>query len=252
MPEPTQPSAAPAPVEAELRGGTPVGRRVILGGAGLAALGVVAGPSVVNTIATFGDPPAASVADPGASVGEFRIYTVTHGYPDMPIADYRLRVTGLAESPRTLSFTDLAALPQTSMTKDFQCVTGWRVTNVPWSGVLLRDLVDAVQPKANATALRFTSFDGVYTESLTLEQAQRDDILIATSMFGEPLKPEHGAPVRLMVAPMYGYKSLKWLDGIEVTAEVIPGYWESISMWTAYAVDAWVGKSNGRTDDPVT
>ena len=234
-----------------MHGGTPVGRRVILGGLGLAALGVVAGPSLIQAVTTFGDPPTSTVA-PGASVGEFRIYTVTHGYPDMTTADYRLRVNGLVEEPTTLSFADLSALPQTHMTKDFQCVTGWRVTNVPWSGVLLRDVLATVRPVSPGMALRFTSFDGLYTESLTLEQAQRDDILIATRMFGEPLKPAHGAPVRLLVAPMYGYKSLKWLDGIEVTDEVIPGYWESISMFTSYAVDAWVGESNGRTDPAVT
>ena len=75
----------------------------------------------------------------------------------------------------------------------------------------------------DAAALRFTSFDGVYTESLTLEQGLRDDILVATSMYGQPLEVKHGAPVRLYVVPMYGYKSLKWLSGIEVGRVVEPG-----------------------------
>ena len=76
-------------------------------------------------------------------------------------------------------------------------------------------LADAgVQP--GATHVRFWSFDGVYTETLTLEQAQRDDVLIAHHMLGKPVTREHGGPVRLYVAPMYGYKSLKWLERIEV------------------------------------
>ena len=161
--------------------------------------------------------------------------------------EFRLPVGGLVESPREFTYADLAALPQTSLTRDFQCVTGWRVPDVPWSGVLLRDLLDQVGPTAAATAVAFDSYDGEYTESLTLEQARRDDILVATSMLDAPVTDAHGGPVRLFVGPMYGYKSLKWLSGIRLTATVEPGYWEV----RGYATDAWVGGSNGRRDEPV-
>jgi len=66
-------------------------------------------------------------------------------------------------------------------------------------------------------------------------------------MFGRPVTDAHGGPVRLYVAPMYGYKSLKWLDSITVTGTVQSGYWEQ----RGYDVDAWVGRSNGRTDEPI-
>jgi DMSO/TMAO reductase YedYZ molybdopterin-dependent catalytic subunit len=91
-----------------------------------------------------------------------------------------------------------------------------------------------------------TSFDGTYTESLTLEQARRPDVLVALRMLGGPVTHDHGGPVRLYVAPMYGYKSLKWLSRIAVTDHVIPGYWEH----RGYDVDAFVGKSNARDDQP--
>jgi len=193
-----------------------------------------------------------SAAAPGLAgvipaAGGFRIYTVTGGYPEFNPATYRLSVSGLVDQPLSLSLTDLDDLPQTQMTKDFQCVTGWRVDDVPWSGVLLRDVIDAAGVEAGATALKFTSFDGVYTESLTLEQAQRDDVLVATSMYGKPIELKHGAPVRLIAAPMYAYKFIKWMDGIELTRTVEPGYWEV----RGYDIDAWVGESNGRSDDPV-
>ena len=97
-----------------------------------------------------------------------------------------------------------------------------------------------------ATHLRLTSFDGVYTESLTMEQARRPDVIVAYEMLGGAITKAHGGPVRLYVAPMYGYKSLKWLDGIEVTDHLEPGYWEHLG----YDVDAWVGRSNGRDDEP--
>ncbi|MDQ3107123.1 MAG: molybdopterin-dependent oxidoreductase, partial [Actinomycetota bacterium] len=87
---------------------------------------------------------------------------------------------------------------------------------------------------------------GVYTESLTLEQARRDDVLVVYEMEGKPISAAHGGPVRLLMAPMYGYKSIKWLDRVEVVDEVVPGFWEE----RGYDIDAWVGTSNGRSDTP--
>ena len=63
----------------------------------------------------------------------------------------------------------------------------------------------------------------MYTESLTLEQARRPDVIVAYTMQGRPLTRLHGGPARLYVAPMYGYKSLKWLASIEVTDRVDAG-----------------------------
>ncbi|MCX6421826.1 MAG: molybdopterin-dependent oxidoreductase [Actinobacteria bacterium] len=180
------------------------------------------------------------------SSDEFEYYSVIEPVPVIAAADWTMTVGGLVGAASTLSMADLRGLPQTGLTRDFQCVTGWRVSQVPWSGVLVRDLLREVKSDSNAGALRITSFDGVYDESLTMDQAKRDDILIATSMYGKPVSHERGGPVRLLVAPMYGYKSLKWLGGVEVQAEVTPGYWER----RGYDVDAWVGQSNGRTDEP--
>jgi DMSO/TMAO reductase YedYZ molybdopterin-dependent catalytic subunit len=70
-------------------------------------------------------------------------------------------------------------------------------------------------------------------------------VIAAYRFEGAPLSDEHGGPVRLYVAPMYGYKSLKWLDRIELTDRVEQGFWEV----RGYDVDAWVGRSNGRDDD---
>ena len=226
--------------------GTPVGRRIVLGMLGLGAVGVAVGRWISAGVSDVVASTAPALADVIPAAGGFRIYTVTNGFPDHDPARYRLTVTGLVGSEQSLSLDDLAALPQTQMTKDFQCVTGWRVDDVPWSGVLLRDILSVSGVTDDAAAVRFTSFDGVYTESLTLEQAMRDDILVARTMFGKPLEAKHGAPIRLYVVPMYGYKSIKWLDGIEVQRSVTPGYWENLG----YDVDAWVGQSNGRSDEP--
>jgi len=159
-------------------------------------------------------------------LGRFRYYTVTGGFPSRARSAYTLKVSGLVERPLTLSYEQLTAMPKTKLVRDFQCVTGWRVPGVHWTGVRLSDLLDQAGVKSEAGALRFVSFDGAYSESLTVAQARRPDVMVAYELEGSPLSSNHGGPVRLYVAPMYGYKSCKWLESIELTAEVVPGYWE--------------------------
>ena len=181
-------------------------------------------------------------------VGRFRIYTVTGRLHSRTEEGYRLNVSGHVDAPSTLTMADLRAMPPTRMTKDFQCVTGWRVRDVKWVGVRLADLMDQAGVKEGAWGVRFHSFDGIYTETLTMEQAHRNDVIVAYELEGKPVSSAHGGPARLYVAPMYGYKSIKWLDRIEVTETEPPaGYWEV----RGYDTDAWIGKSNGRDDRPV-
>jgi DMSO/TMAO reductase YedYZ molybdopterin-dependent catalytic subunit len=225
--------------------GTPVGRRVFLGLLGLGAVGVATGATLSRWVGdlTKGDPTGLSSFLPGG--GSWHYYTVTGGFPNRSRSDYTLRVDGLVDRPFTLRFDELTALPATRLDRDFQCVTGWRVADVKWKGVRLARLLDRAGVRPQGAALRFHCFDGAYTESLTLDQARRSDVIAAYEMDGKPLGSDHGGPVRLYVAPMYGYKSAKWLSRIEVTRRVVPGYWEE----RGYDTDAWVGRSNGRSDE---
>ena len=237
------------PLEPEFtQAAKPYGRRAFLGIAALGSLGVLIGNGYASTVkVTVGKvaPDAAAQLLP-LNDQRWTIFTVTDGYPVRSQADYRLTVSGLVDRPLDLSYSELLKRKQTKMTKDFQCVTGWRVDEVPWVGVLLKDLLDEAGVQAGAAAIRFTSFDGAYTESLTIEQAQRPDMLVAYKLLGRDISTEHGGPVRLYAAPMYGYKSIKWLENIEVVDRVVPGYWEE----RGYDVDAWVGSSNGLNDEP--
>ncbi|WP_406461533.1 molybdopterin-dependent oxidoreductase [Streptomyces sp. NBC_01622] len=243
----------PEPTEEEQEAqGRPIGRRVLLGTLGLGALGVVSAPVLQKGMDGFLG--AVSGKDPTGLTGllpnggGFRYYSVTASVPNRNAENYRLTVDGLVDKPATYTLADLRAMPQTRLVKDVQCVTGWRVPGTPFEGVRLSRLLDAAGVRAKAGAVRFTCFDGAYTESLTLDQARRSDILVALRMQDKPLGHDHGGPVRLYVAPMYFYKSAKWLSGITVTEQVKPGYWED----RGYDVDAWVGKSNGRDDDPTS
>jgi hypothetical protein len=223
----------------EPRGGKPIGRRVVLGILGLGAVGVVAGSTIQDGLDSLLRPLQDSGVGgliPGG--GGFTIYTVTGGFPKAP-ADYKLQVGGMVDRGMALSVDDLKKLPATRLTKDFQCVTGWRVDDVHWVGVLLTDLAERAGMSSKAGAFRFTSFDGVYTESLTVEQAKQSGAIIAYSMLGGPVSREHGGPVRLYVPGMYGYKSIKWLSGVYAVPHLEYGYWEE----NGYPVNAWIDGS---------
>ncbi|MEH0581634.1 MULTISPECIES: molybdopterin-dependent oxidoreductase [Streptomyces] len=231
------------------REGRPVGRRVILGILGLGAVAVPAGARLQDVtdglLATVSskDPTGLTGLLPGG--GGFRFYSVADSIPHRSSADYRLTVKGLVDRPASYTLEQLKAMPRTRLVRDVQCVTGWRVPQTPFAGVSLSHLLATAGVKPGAKAVHFTCFDGVYTESLTLEQARRPDMLVAYEMQDKPVTAAHGGPVRLYAAPMYFYKSAKWLSEITVTDRVIPGYWEP----RGYDIDAWVGKSNGRNDD---
>jgi DMSO/TMAO reductase YedYZ molybdopterin-dependent catalytic subunit len=232
--------------------GAPIGRRVLLGTLGLGALGVLAAPTLQRGMESF--LAGASDKDPTGLTGllpnggGFRYYSVTSSVPHKDATNYRLTVDGLVDRPGSYTLDELRALPQTRLVHDVQCVTGWRVPGTPFEGVRLSHLLDAAGVRSTAGAIRFKCFDGAYTESLTLKQARRSDVLVAHRMQDKPLGHDHGGPVRLYVAPMYFYKSAKWLSGITVTEDVRPGFWED----RGYDVDAWVGRSNGRDDEPTS
>jgi DMSO/TMAO reductase YedYZ molybdopterin-dependent catalytic subunit len=110
--------------------------------------------------------------------------------------------------------------------------------------VKLSDVLDTVGIKPGAVALSFDSYDGADTESLTLDQARLPDVIVAYRMLGAPVTTEHGGPVRLYVAPMFGYKSLKWLSAVHVVDQVVPGFWEQ----NGYPLNGWIDGSTGPTD----
>ena len=171
----------------------------------------------------------------------WRIYTVGDSMPRVEPAAYRLRVDGLVGSPTSYSLADLKEMPRAEQVSDFHCVTGWSVTGVRWAGVRIADLLERADATSGVGALRFVSAEQPYEDSLTLEQALLPDVMLAYEMDGGPISRPHGAPVRLVMPEMYGYKSVKWVNHIELGRTPQPGYWEQ----HGYDADAWLGKSNG-------
>jgi DMSO/TMAO reductase YedYZ molybdopterin-dependent catalytic subunit len=175
-------------------------------------------------------------AVPFAPSGGWRIYTVAPTMPQFDPETWRLEVGGLVGAPVTLTYGQLRALPRTAEVRTFHCVTGWSVPNVHWAGVRLGELLDRAQPRSSARAVRFTSAEIPYVDYLTLDQARLRDVLLAYEMNGRPLPREHGAPVRLVIPEMYGYKNVKWVRRIDLVERVEDGYWEALG----YDRDAWV------------
>jgi DMSO/TMAO reductase YedYZ molybdopterin-dependent catalytic subunit len=171
----------------------------------------------------------------------WRIYSVANTMPTFDPATWRLGIGGLVQNKLSLSYAELRALPRAHQVSDFHCVTGWTVKNVHWTGVRLTELFDRARPFPEVHALQFVSAEQPYVDYLSLDQALLKDVMLAYEMDGKPLPREHGAPLRLVIPEMYGYKGVKWLNQVNLVQEEGSGYWELLG----YDRDAWVGRSNG-------
>jgi DMSO/TMAO reductase YedYZ molybdopterin-dependent catalytic subunit len=107
--------------------------------------------------------------------------------------------------------------------------------------VRMADVLEQAGAEQGVSSLRFVSAEVPYEDSLTKQQALLPDVMLAYEMDGKPLSRPHGAPVRLVMPQMYGYKSVKWVNRIELGTTLQAGYWEQ----NGYDVDAWLGRSNG-------
>lgn len=221
------PSLAPAPRRIE------VGRRDFLKTVGSGTLLAVAGSMWLAPVARVIEHAGENTSEDAAQGWE--IYSVTEKMPDIAPAAYRLKVDGLVGRPRTFTLAELQALPDIREVRNFQCVTGWVVTGVRWHGVGFDTLLNACGG-ANGGYLTFYSADGVYTDSLTFAQATREGPLLVYGMNDSPVSRKHGGPVRLIVPAMDGYKSVKWVDRIQVTDHRLVGYWEQ----RGYPINAYL------------
>ena len=185
--------------------------------------------------------PVAGAIAPILPTGGWRIYTISGHMPVFDPATWRLRIGGLVEQPVSLSYDELRSLPRAEQVTTFHCVTGWSVKDVHWAGVRIADVLARAKPQSSGQALQFTSMEVPYIDYLTRKQAALHDVMLAYEMDGKPLAREHGAPVRLIIPEMYGYKNVKWLQAIDVVDQPGQGYWEGLG----YDKDAWVGRSNG-------
>ena len=145
--------------------------------------------------------------------------------PDTDLATWDFRVFGEVERELVLDYDALHALPSTEIAVDIHCVTRWSRFDTRFKGVHWRELARLVEPKAAASFVVAHAEQG-FTSNVPLAALEADDALVAWEADGEPLTPEHGWPLRLVVPSRYFWKSAKWLRGLELRATDQPGFWE--------------------------
>ncbi len=146
-------------------------------------------------------------------------------HPDVNLDRWRLTIDGEVENPVVLNWNDFMDLPQTKDTSDFHCVTTWSKLDMAWEGVSLLDLAALVQPKESATHILCYGYD-TYTTNVSIEEALKPDVLLAHTVYGEPLPKEHGGPVRMITPQLYAWKGSKWIKRIQFLNKNQLGFWE--------------------------
>ena len=145
--------------------------------------------------------------------------------PQTDLATWDFRVFGEVEEPLTLTWERLQELPSRDVTVDIHCVTRWSRFETTFRGVHWSELARLTRPKPAARFVVAHAEQG-FTANLPLEALEDENALIAYEADGQPLTPEHGWPLRLMVPSRYFWKSAKWLRGLELRATDEPGFWE--------------------------
>ncbi len=145
--------------------------------------------------------------------------------PEFDPSAWSLAVNGLVERPLKLTWSDWQTLPRVRVRADFHCVTTWSKFDNIWEGVAFSTLAERAGPLPKARFV-IQHCEGAYTTNTPLEDLLRDDVLLADAHSPEPLTPEHGGPLRMVVPHLYAWKSGKWLRGLEFTDRDRAGYWE--------------------------
>ncbi len=156
--------------------------------------------------------------------------------PKIDLESWKFRVFGLVAKEVVFTWEEFMALPQVAVTRDFHCVTQWSRRDNLWEGVSFREVMQRLQPKLEAQYVMAYCYGG-YTTNLPLAVLMEEDVLFAHRHEGRPLEPEHGGPLRLVVPSRYGWKSAKWVNGLEFLAEDRPGFWEQLGYH--YNGDPW-------------
>jgi DMSO/TMAO reductase YedYZ molybdopterin-dependent catalytic subunit len=150
---------------------------------------------------------------------------LTYGQtPNLSTEDWQFKVWGLA-TEKTFSWSDMMAMPQSEFTADFHCVTTWSKLDVQWTGIKVVDLMKHIDVDPSAVHVMEHCYGG-YTTNISMGDFLREENFFAHTLFGEPLPPDHGGPMRLVVPHLYAWKSAKWINGLEFLDHMDLGFWE--------------------------
>jgi DMSO/TMAO reductase YedYZ molybdopterin-dependent catalytic subunit len=146
--------------------------------------------------------------------------------PKIDLRTWQFKAFGQVDQPQVWTWEQFRELgPTVEVVSDFHCVTHWSRLDNRWTGIRARDVLAHMRPRLSASQVMVHAIGG-YTTNLPLAALVDDDVLFAWAHDGEPLTPEHGAPLRLVVPKRYAWKSAKWVNGLELIQESQPGFWE--------------------------
>jgi DMSO/TMAO reductase YedYZ molybdopterin-dependent catalytic subunit len=145
--------------------------------------------------------------------------------PHTDLGTWDLRVWGEVDNPIRLSWDELKALPSTEVTTDIHCVTRWSRFDTNFKGVHWRELAKLAGVRPSARFVVAHAEQG-FTANVPLSALEDEQALLAYEADGDPLTPEHGWPLRLVIPSKYFWKSAKWLRGLELLDHDQPGFWE--------------------------
>lgn len=238
------PRPAVTAAEAPASVGAPVGRRVVLAGVAGLVLAAASGALLraLNARAAFsydGLAYSGPGVQPIAPADKF--YTVTKNVvdPDVLSSVWRLEIGGMVEEPRSYDFAALQALPGIEQESTLMCISNQigagLMSNAVWSGVRLRDLLEASRPLPGAVEIFLRAADG-YTDTFSIEKALEPETLVAYAINGEALPQRHGFPARIVVPGLFGEKNVKWVTRIEVIDYDAKGFYEQQGWGPSFVV----------------
>ena len=146
--------------------------------------------------------------------------------PVIDLDSWRFRAFGLVEEEVALDWQQFTSLLKVTVDAEFHCVTQWSRLDNTWEGVAFSELMKRIRPKPAASYVMAHCYGG-YTTNIALNVLQDEDVLFAYRHDGAALEPEHGGPLRLVVPKRYGWKSAKWVNGLEFMADDTAGFWEA-------------------------
>ncbi|MCW2248034.1 sulfoxide reductase catalytic subunit YedY [Azospirillum fermentarium] len=226
-------------------------RTLLAGGAAALAMG-----TAFPAAAGFGAPTTVKPADAAAdTVTPFKSSTTYNNFYEfgpgksdpsryanaLPLRPWQVVVDGEVAKPATVGIEDLLRFPLEERVYRLRCVEGWSMV-IPWTGFALAELLKRVEPTSRAkyvafqTALdmktmpgiRYPLLDWPYTEGLRLDEAMHPLAILAVGMYGDPLPPQNGAPIRLVVPWKYGFKSIKSVVRITLVKDQPPTAWNRL------------------------
>jgi DMSO/TMAO reductase YedYZ molybdopterin-dependent catalytic subunit len=161
---------------------------------------------------------------------------------------WSLTVDGLVDRPQTYTLSQLTERATTKNITTLGCISnelnGDLISTAEWTGISLVELLEEAGVRPEAVDLRFACADD-YEDSIPVAQALDPETLLVVGMNGEPLSPDHGFPVRMIVPPIYGMKNVKWLERIELVDHDFKGYWQTRGWSDPAPYQIW-----GRIDTP--